>query len=127
MDHIRVVGTQTILLQVKRHYPLYSHRLETILHFQSFYKKGLSPAVKEVWIVGHPAPDLFIDISSEFEKSVLALLAHKSQMSMNDDEVRQRLIEWKGNKSHNNSNFGFKGRAHGTGMKYAESFKRLRY
>jgi|TARA_B100001964_G_scaffold201648_1_gene229494 LmbE family N-acetylglucosaminyl deacetylase len=98
------------------------------LTFPDLLQEGLEPwAVKEVWIVGHPSPDLFIDISSEFEKSVLALLEHKSQMSLSDDEVRQRLTEWKGNKAHSNSNFGFKGRAHGQGMKYAESFKRLRY
>ena len=98
------------------------------LTFPDLLKEGLDPwAVKEVWIVGHPSPDLFIDISSEFEKSVSALLAHKSQMSMTDDEVKQRLIEWKGSKSNNPYDFGFKGRAHGQGMKYTESFKRPRY
>ncbi|PZC45750.1 MAG: N-acetylglucosaminyl deacetylase, LmbE family [Chloroflexi bacterium] len=98
------------------------------LTFPDLLQEGLEPwAVKEVWIVGHPSPDLFIDISSEFEKSVSALLAHKSQMSMTNDEVRQHLIKWKGATQQNDSDFRFKGRAHGQGMKFAESFKRLRY
>ena len=86
------------------------------LTFPELLDEGLEPwAVKEVWIMGHPSPDVFVDISLEFEKSVSALLAHKSQMSMTDAEVKAHLIEWK------------QSRAHGQGMKYAETFKRLKY
>jgi LmbE family N-acetylglucosaminyl deacetylase len=35
--------------------------------------------VSEVWLMGHPTPDHYVDITDTFDRKVEALLAHESQ------------------------------------------------
>jgi LmbE family N-acetylglucosaminyl deacetylase len=86
------------------------------LTFPELLDDGFQPwAVREVWVIGHPSPDVFVDITEDFDTSVDALLQHASQMSMPEDEVRERMREWK------------RTRARGRGIQYAETFKRIKY
>ena len=86
------------------------------LTFPELLQEGLEPwAVREVWVMGHPNPDVFVDITKDFDASVNALLKHASQMPWPPDEVRQRMKDWK------------RSRAEGRGMQYAETFKRIKY
>ena len=86
------------------------------LTFPELLEDGLEPwAVREVWVMSHPSPDVFVDISNHFDTSVKALLKHSSQMPWPSDEVRTRMAEWK--------RMGAKGR----GIQYAETFKRIKY
>lgn len=79
--------------------------------FPELLSQGLEPhAVREVWIVGTPSPDHFVDITGTIDTKTRALLAHSSQVSR---EVEKRVRE----------------RAHELGetqgLEYAESFKRI--
>lgn len=86
------------------------------LTFPELLNEGLETwAVREVWIMGHPSPDVFVDITQDFDTSVDALLKHKSQMPWPAGEVRERMKEWKHM------------RGKGRGMQYAETFKRIKY
>ena len=86
------------------------------LTFPELLEDGLEPwAVREVWVMGHPTPDVFVDISDHFDTSVNALLKHASQMPWPSDEVRTRMAEWK------------REGARGRGIQYAETFKRIKY
>lgn len=50
--------------------------------FPDLLEQGLEPhAAREVWIVGSPAPNHYVDISSTIDKKIRALEAHKSQVS----------------------------------------------
>ncbi len=80
--------------------------------FPELLEQGLEPhSVKEVWIVGTPAPDFTVDISSTMETKIEALQAHTSQI--NPEEIGKFIAE----------------RAHAlgepAGFEYAEVFKRL--
>jgi LmbE family N-acetylglucosaminyl deacetylase len=86
------------------------------LTFPELIEEGFEPwAVREVWVMGHPSPDVFVDITEDFDTSVDALLQHASQMSMPPDEVRERMRDWK------------RMRAKGRGIQYAETCKRRPY
>ena len=86
------------------------------LSFPELLEEGLEPwSVREVWVMGHPSPDVFVDVTRDFDTSVRALLSHASQMPWPPEEVRARVAEWK------------RGAAKGRGMEYAEAFKRIRY
>ncbi len=86
------------------------------LTFPELLDNGFQPwAVREAWVMGHPKPDVFVDITEDFDTSVDALLQHASQMAMPPDEVRTRMRDWK------------RGRAKGRGIEYAETFKRISY
>ena len=86
------------------------------LSFPELLDEGLEPwAVREVWVMSHPSPDVFVDVTEDFDTSVRALLSHASQMPGPPDQVRAYVGEWKRNC------------AKGRGMEYAEGFRRLRY
>ncbi|RBQ16549.1 PIG-L family deacetylase [Spongiactinospora rosea] len=60
-------------------------------------EEGLSAwTVREVWLVGGPTPDHFVDITATIDRKLAALQAHASQVSHLDtfaDFVRQRFAE----------------------------------
>lgn len=85
------------------------------LTYPDMLDEGLEPhKVAEVWIMGHPDPDIYIDVSDFVSTSANALLQHRSQMNGYDAEKANEVIR----KTRRN-------RAVGRGMDYAEAFKRI--
>ena len=87
------------------------------LTFSDLVEEGLEPhKVAEVWIMGHPEPDLWIDVTEDIDTSARALAQHVSQVNNHSEEELGRFMrEWR------------RKRAVGKGMQYAEAFKRFRY
>jgi LmbE family N-acetylglucosaminyl deacetylase len=57
-------------------------------------EEGLEPwVVAEVWIMGVPEPNHWVDITGTFDTKISALRAHKSQTSHVDD-LETRLRGW---------------------------------
>ena len=57
-------------------------------------EEGLAPhRVKEVWMMGFPQPDHWVDITDTFELKMAALHSHASQTSHNK-ELEQMVREW---------------------------------
>ena len=85
------------------------------MSFPELLKEGLEPhKVAEVWIMGHPEPDHWVDVTDHLETSIKSLQQHVSQVSgMDEDRMNQVMRE------------GRRERAKGHGMQYAESFKRI--
>ena len=85
--------------------------------FPELIEEGFQPhKVAEAWIMGHPEPDLWVDITDHMETSVKALTCHVSQMSgQTFDEVYERMVEMRAE------------RGKGVGMPQAHTFKRIHY
>jgi LmbE family N-acetylglucosaminyl deacetylase len=58
-------------------------------------EEGLEPReVGEVWLIGSPSPNHYVDITDVFDRKVAALRAHESQTAHRDrleEEMRERL------------------------------------
>ena len=65
--------------------------------------------------MGHPSPDIWIDVTESIDTSIEALIRHTSQLSGTDEQVAASMRR------------GRRERAKGKGMKYAESFKRISF
>jgi len=88
------------------------------LTFPELHKdEGLEPhKTAEAWVVGTGEPDFFSDVTDHVEIAIRALLEHGSQLGDFDSkELGDRMKEWRLES------------AVGTGMKYAEAFKRIRF
>ena len=86
------------------------------LTFPEFLEQGLEPhKVSEVWIMSHPDPDLWVDVTEHIDTSIKALTQHGSQIdsSRSEEEIGESMREWR------------RKRAEGQDMQYAESFKRI--
>jgi LmbE family N-acetylglucosaminyl deacetylase len=85
--------------------------------FPELLEEGFEPhKVAEAWIMGHPEPDLWIDISDHMETSVKALIAHESQMSgQSYQQILDRMLEWRAE------------RGKGRGTPQADAFRRIHY
>ena len=85
--------------------------------FPELIEEGFEPhKVAEAWIMGHPDPDLWVDITEHMETSVKALTCHVSQMSgQTFEEVYNRMVEMRAE------------RGKGVGMPQADTFKRIHY
>ncbi len=63
-------------------------------HTSLLAEEGLEPhSVPEVWIVGGPKPDIFIDITDSMEKKIEALMCHESQIA-DPPGMSERIREW---------------------------------
>jgi LmbE family N-acetylglucosaminyl deacetylase len=64
-------------------------------HPELLSEEGLEPwVVDEVWLMGSPSPNLYIDITDTFERKLAAIRAHKSQTAHRDtleQDLRERL------------------------------------
>ena len=69
--------------------------------------------VSEIWIVGHPEPDHWVDVSDFIDTAAKALSQHKSQVEHPYDKIREMMGSWR------------RKTATGHGMKYAEAYKRI--
>ena len=86
------------------------------LTFPDLLDEGLEPHnVREVWVIGHPDPDLWIDVTDTMERAIEALLCHVSQISDDHDAVADSMRR------------GRRQRGTGRGMRYAEAFKRISF
>ena len=85
--------------------------------FPELLEEGFEPhKVAEVWIMGHPEPDVFIDVTDHMKTAVKALAEHKSQTGGRPyEEMLPRMKEWRRRGSV------------GKGMLYSESFKRISF
>ena len=85
--------------------------------FPDLIDEGFEPhKVAEVWIMGHPEPDVFIDVTDHMETAVKALAEHKSQTGGRPyEEMLPRMKEWRRRGSV------------GKGMLYSEAFKRISF
>ena len=103
--------------------PAFSHYLGYVrdhLTFPELLEDGFEPhKVGEVWINGHPNPDLWIDVTDHMDTSIRAIVAHESQIGEIRDgtveRMSERLRHWR------------RERAIGKGMQYAETFKRISF
>ena len=79
--------------------------------------EGLEPwIVGEVWLLGDPAPDRFLDITEVFDRKLAAIHAHRSQLT-DPDALDERMREW----------FGHTARAGGLGEdRFAEAVRVIR-
>jgi LmbE family N-acetylglucosaminyl deacetylase len=56
--------------------------------------EGLEPwAVPQLWLLAHPTPDTFVDITDTFDRKLAALRAHVSQTAHNGD-LEVNLRRW---------------------------------
>ena len=87
------------------------------LTFPELLEAGFEPhKVSEAWVIGHPEPDLWIDVTSHIDTSVKALVQHKSQINEQPEEHWSNVMrEWR------------RKTAVGKGMQYAEAFKRISF
>ncbi len=85
--------------------------------FPELLEDGLEPhKVAEAWIMGHPEPDTWIDVTDHLDTAIEALLAHASQVNGREPDAVGRLMRrWR------------RERAVGKGMQYAEAFKRITF
>ena len=85
--------------------------------FPDLLEAGFEPhKVAEVWIIGHPAPDLYVDVTRHIDTSVAALMQHKSQMNGRDEAWASEMMRrWR------------RERGVGKGIQYAEAFKRIEF
>jgi LmbE family N-acetylglucosaminyl deacetylase len=83
--------------------------------YPDLLEDGLEPhKVAEVWIMGHPEPDTWVDVTEHIDTSIKALLSHDSQVNGHSpEETANMMREWR------------RKRAEGKGMQYAEAFKRI--
>lgn len=49
--------------------------------------------VGEVWLLGDPAPDLFLDVTEVIDRKLAAIRAHRSQLA-DPDQMEERVREW---------------------------------
>jgi LmbE family N-acetylglucosaminyl deacetylase len=85
------------------------------MSFPELIEENLEPhKVAEAWIMGHPEPDHWVDVTEHLKTSIKSLEQHVSQVSnMDQDRINQFMRD------------GRRERAKGHGMQYAESFKRI--
>ena len=85
--------------------------------FPDLLEAGFEPhKVAEVWIIGHPQPDMYVDVTQHMDTSVAALMQHKSQMNGRDEAWASEMMRrWR------------RERGVGKGIQYAEAFKRIEF
>ena len=85
--------------------------------FPDLLEAGFEPhKVAEVWIIGHPQPDLYVDVTQHMDTSVAALMQHKSQLNGRDEAWASEMMRrWR------------RERGVGKGIQYAEAFKRIEF
>ena len=85
--------------------------------FPELLDAGFEPhKVAEAWVMGHPEPDLWMDVTDHMETSLEALLQHESQVNGESKERVEGMMRE-----------GRRNRAVGKGMQYAESFRRITF
>ena len=83
--------------------------------FPDLLEQGLEPhKVAEIWIMGHPEPDHWVDVTEHMHTSVRALSKHESQVGgQSEEELLEMMQRWR------------RERSIGRGMQYGEAFRRF--
>ena len=83
--------------------------------FPELLENGFEPHnVAEVWIMGHPQPDHWVDVTDHMDTSVKAIMQHVSQVEdWTEEEAGKRMREWRRQKGI------------GRGIQHAEEYKRI--
>ena len=65
-------------------------------HVELLQDEGLDAwSVPEVWLIGHPSPDHYVDVTDHFSAKLAAIGAHASQIE-DADAMRERVTMWLG-------------------------------
>ena len=85
------------------------------LTFPELLEDGLEPhKVAEVWVMMHPEPDLWVDVTDHTDTSVRALVKHASQVdNRGEEELGKMMRGWR------------RRTAVGKGIQHAEAFKKI--
>ena len=85
--------------------------------FPELLETGFEPhKVAEVWITGHPEPDLWIDVTDHMDTAVKALMQHRTQVDGDDEATTNKhMREWR------------RRTAVGKGMECAEAYRRITF
>ena len=85
--------------------------------FPELLEQGFEPhKVAEVWIMGHPEPDHFVDVTDHLETAAKGLAEHVSQTGGRPpEELVDRMRD------------GRRGRGVGRGMQHAEAFRKITF
>jgi LmbE family N-acetylglucosaminyl deacetylase len=85
--------------------------------FPDLLEDGFEPhKVAEAWIMGHPEPDHYVDITDSIDTAIHAIAAHVSQVDgRSAEDMRERMEEWR--------------RRTGVGkrMQFAEAFRKINF
>ncbi|HLI53944.1 MAG TPA: PIG-L deacetylase family protein [Acidimicrobiales bacterium] len=61
----------------------------------AFPEIGLEPhTVGELWLMGSPRPDTYVDVTATFDKKLAALRCHVSQEVDRDGRLEERMRQW---------------------------------
>ena len=85
--------------------------------FPDLLEDGFEPhKVAEVWIMGHPEPDHYVDITGSIDTAIHAIAAHVSQVDgRSAEDMRERMQEWR------------RRTGVGKGMQFAEAFRKINF
>ncbi len=65
--------------------------------FPELLAQGLEPwTVEELMVMGGPQPDVFVDVTDQFERKLAALRCHESQHTDADGGLAERMSGWLG-------------------------------
>jgi len=83
--------------------------------FPDLLEDGFEPhKVAEVWIMGHPEPDHYVDITKHLDVAINAIAAHVSQVNgRRAEDMKERMQEWR------------RRTGVGKGMQFAEAFRKI--
>jgi LmbE family N-acetylglucosaminyl deacetylase len=83
--------------------------------FPDLLEDGFEPhKVAEVWIMGHPEPDHYVDITKHLDVAINAIAAHVSQVNgRSAEDMKERMQEWR------------RRTGVGKGMQFAEAFRKI--
>ena len=85
--------------------------------FPELLEEGFEPhIVSEAWIIGHPEPDHYVDVTGHMETAANALAAHASQTN---ETTPEELLERMGEPRRRTGE--------GKGMQHAEAYKRITF
>ena len=85
--------------------------------FPELLEEGFEPhKVSEAWIMGHPEPDHYVDVTDHLATAVKALAAHTSQTNgASAENLLERMGEWR------------RRTGEGKGMQHAEAYRRITF
>jgi LmbE family N-acetylglucosaminyl deacetylase len=73
---------------------IYPDARNPFAHASLLQDEGLEPwTVLEVWLMAHPEPNHYVDVTAAFDRKLAALRAHVSQTSHMDD-LEERMRGW---------------------------------
>jgi LmbE family N-acetylglucosaminyl deacetylase len=79
---------------------VYPDARNAFAHVDLLGREDLEPwAVGEVWLMGGPEPDRFVDVTATFDRKLEAILAHESQVT-DPPAMVERIRAWQADQAH---------------------------